>query len=632
MCGLVGFVDDRADGAADVERRVLAMARALAHRGPDDERLWREGPVALALRRLSILDLATGQQPMRGDRGAVIVHNGEIYNYLELRRDLEAAGERFRTESDTEVLLRLWERHGPACLDLLNGMFAFAIWDPRRRRLFLARDRLGEKPLFYFHSGRFLAFASEIKALLALERVRAGTGVDPRAVSDFLSYGYVLGPKTAFRGIERLPPAHYAVFDPETGSLRASDYWPIADRFRAPARPYDRSAREEFAALLGDAVRIRLRSDVPLGAFLSGGLDSSSIVVAMKRHAQGDVRAFCARFADSSYDETPYARTVADRAGVGLTEIAGDADRADHLGRLVWQTDEPFADTSILPTFRLCRAARQSVTVALSGDGGDELLAGYPTVLADRWYGLYRRLPLGVQRGAKRLADRLLRPSYRKVSLDYKVRQFLGAAGLSPERAHAWWRTVFGEDEKRELMSPALREACRSYDPFAAFAEHFARVAGASPLSRFLYVDIKTWLPDDILVKTDRMSMAHGLELRAPFLDHRLIELVAGFADEAKLAGARKKVILKDVMRPHLPATVIRRWKRGFSAPTDRLGALRPDPGSREWLNPEFRLRPRFEDVTYKSFALAVLNEWLAKMRKLEHTGHWAIEDACERA
>jgi asparagine synthase (glutamine-hydrolysing) len=615
MCGLAGFVDGDMRVPEPVPA-LAAMVATLVHRGPDGEGLWHGGQVHLGHRRLAIIDTTdAGAQPMTGQSGSVIVFNGEIYNHPELRIELESAGFHFRTRSDTEVLLAAWTHWGPDCLSRLIGMFAFALWDARAGRLFLARDRLGKKPLHFCHAGRFLAFGSEAKALLALETVRRGAALDAQALADFLTLGYVLSPKTIHANIRRLPSAHWAEFDPATGILRTHEYWRLEDHVLAPRRRYDKAAREQFAALLEDAVRIRLRADVPVGCFLSGGLDSSTVAAMAQRVASQPPRAFCVGFSDKSFDERGHARHVADHLGIALEVLEGGSEAVD-LAALIHHCDDPFADTSLLPTWQLNAAAARHVKVALSGDGADEILAGYPTYRADRLYRLYRHLPSSAQAALDAGARRWLRPSYRKVSLDYKLRQFLAGRGLSPERAHAWWRVLFSADERRRMLADDLLATLGDYEPLDAFDSHFARVEKADFLDRSLYVDIKTWLVDDILVKADRMSMAHGLEVRSPFLDHRLVEFTLALEPKAKMAGRRQKVALRDAAQSLLPAAILRRRKEGFGAPTQNCGALVPPALDFPRLfRHDFALDREREDVTYKSFALGILTGWLSLHR-----------------
>jgi asparagine synthase (glutamine-hydrolysing) len=623
MCGISGVVDLSGAPAAKMAAEAEAMAATMIHRGPDGGGCWSADCVGLSHRRLSIIDLEGGTQPMVGSSGRVIVFNGEIYNFVELKAELEAAGLRFATHSDTEVLLRAFERWGVDCLGRLVGMYSFAIWDPADRSLFLARDRLGKKPLFLARDGKRLAFASEIKALLTLDWVRDGAATDYRAISDFLSLGYILGPKTAFANMEQLLPGHWARWD-ESG-WRSGEYWSLADLVKAPKVALTSAVGDRFMALLEDAVRIRLRSDVPVGVHLSGGIDSSAVMAVAARVAATPPKAFVAAFDEGEFDESGYARLVAAHVGAAIESCHGHG-AGEGLGRMLWHYDQPFADTSLVPTFHLNAMARPFARVVLGGDGADELFAGYPTYVADRAYGVYRHMPRPLQRGLSSLADRLVRPRYGKVGWDYKLRQFLKSGGLSREEAHYWWRCVFSEAEKRRLLSPDALAAMGDYRPFDAFAEHFRNVEGGEGgfLDRSLYVDIKTWLADDILVKVDRASMASSVEVRSPLLDHRLVEFAFTLPESAKMAGGRQKVILKDAMATLLPPEIMNRKKRGFNAPTRPY--WRPDSdigGKDDGILAGLALDETREDVTFRRFGLSVLSTWLEMVERLRAGGGW---------
>ncbi len=623
MCGICGVVDLGGMPAPQMAALVEAMAATMTHRGPDGFGQWSDSGVGLAHRRLAIIDIAGGAQPMVGRSGRVVTFNGEIYNFVEIKAELEQAGEIFDTHSDTEVLLRAFERWGPDCLKRLVGMFAFAVWNPADRSLFLARDRLGKKPLFIARAEGRIAFASEIKALLRLDWVRRGAKVDYRAISDFLSLGYVQSPKTAFANVETLPAAHWARW--EAGNWRDGEYWSLAETVKGPKRAMSVGVREEFLDLLKDAVRIRLRSDVPVGVHLSGGIDSSAVMAVAAKVAATPPKAFVARFDDEEFDESGYARKVAAHVGAEIESCLGHSDHRD-LRHMLWHYDEPFADTSLVPCFHLNAMARPFARVVLGGDGADELLAGYSTYGADRAYDLYRLLPQPVQKAASALADRLVRPRYKKVGWDYKLRQFLKSGGLSREEAHCWWRTLFSEDEKRRILSPEALAEIGDYRPVDTSLAHFRDVEGgeAGFLDRSLYVDIKTWLADDILVKVDRASMASSVEIRSPFLDHRLVEFCFTLPEAAKMDGGEQKVLLKQVMRDLLPAEIMARKKRGFNAPTRPY--WRPDadigghvPGIRAGL----ALDETREDVTFRRFGLSVLATWLEMVDELGRSGEW---------
>jgi asparagine synthase (glutamine-hydrolysing) len=612
MCGIAGIIgQDLVKGAPAA--CVAAMAGKLKHRGPDGEGIWADGDVGLAHRRLAIIDIGGGAQPMLSPSGMVIVFNGEIYNYIELRHELMAKGRQFVSNSDTEVLLALFEEYGEHCVDRLVGMFAFAIWNPRRRRLFVARDRVGKKPFYYAHCGRDFAFASEIKALMALEPVRDGARLDVRALSDFLSFGYVLAPKTFHTNIAAMPAGHAGWFDADSGHWHHWDYWRVEQYFNTSRRPFDARAQECFTQLFDDAVRIRLRSDVSVGAFLSGGLDSAAVVEsAARQQGEAPVLAFTVAFDDPSFDESERARMVAGHLGVPFA--CCEPTDGDELGldALVEAADQPFADTSMIPTFGLCRAARRQVKVALSGDGADELLAGYATYRANSLYRWFRHVPRPVGARLRKAAEHVLRPSYRKVGWDFKIRQFLRAHGLGREEAHGSWRMYFSEAEKNRLLSPEIRRRLAGYDPLAEMTAWFRKVPAAPFLEQTLFVDLKTWLADDILVKVDRMSMANALEVRSPFLDHRLIEFVAQLDSGAKMLGRLQKVALRRHLQGRIPSSILKHPKRGFNAPTRHIAqeAMPPDLAPSVF-QPDFRLDSAREDISYKGFALAVLGSWL---------------------
>ncbi|MBI4968097.1 MAG: asparagine synthase (glutamine-hydrolyzing) [Rhodospirillales bacterium] len=614
MCGIAGIVTTAPGDPRLMEASVRRMTDALLHRGPDGEGVWLGDGVALGHRRLSIIDPAGGAQPMIGESGAVIVFNGEIYNYRELRADLEARGCRFKTESDTEVLLAGFEVFGEDILERLIGMFAFAIWQPDRKSLFLARDRLGKKPLVYFEGPGFFAFASEMKALLALDEVRPRVDIDPLALSDFLSLGYIMTPRSILKGIAKLPAGHCGRYQGRQAGFRAVPYWRLEDFVTAPRGRYDGRAREEFAALLDDAVRLRLRSDVPVAGYLSGGIDSASVMALAARHGGASLKTFCVSFEDASFDESELAGQTAKHLGLDLTKLPCPNLQDDELEHLGDAFDEPFADTSQIPTYLMNRAASRLTKVALTGDGADECLAGYSTYRADVLHRLVSGFPSAVLRVADGLASSLLRPSYRKVSFDYKLRRFLGGAGLDRRRAHYWWRGLFSEDEKGRILSPDIVKACAGYDPFEIYAGYFAPVRSAAFLDQCLFVDIKTWLQDDILVKADRMSMANSVEVRSPFLDHRLVEFLAGLEPPAKMLGLSQKRILRHAMQGRLPASVLRRPKQGFNAPSRPYGlnaaSARDFP---QFFRHDLVLDPGAEDVSFKSFALRVLDIWLRK-------------------
>ena len=547
----------------------------MRHRGPDGEGVFDEPGVTLVHRRLSIIDIEGGTQPMSYADGRYwITYNGEIYNYRELRSDLETRGFPFRTRSDTEVILAAYAAWGLNALDRLNGIFAFGLWDRTERALVLARDHVGVKPLLFHHDASGLRFASEFKALLAHPAVERR--VDPRALRQYLALGYVMAPRTIVAGIAKLAAGHYLRL--RDGRVEMARYWDLASAAAAEPDP-GRSEQEHceaFDELLDRTVDQQMVSDVPLGAFLSGGIDSSTIAYYASRHAPGRLQTFSMGFAEKSFSELDFAGRTASHLNTVHRQAIVYPKTLDELEDFVWYYDEPLGDTSLVPTYDLARLARQHVTVALSGDGCDEILAGYDTYLADLFQGAYARVPGWLHRGLVRPLVERLPSSYRKVPLDFKIRQFVAHAHSSPARAHFGWRRMLDERESDALVgTPATDED----DPFLPYAEHFRAVADAPTLNQLLYVDVKTWLVDDILSKVDRATMASSLEARVPFLAPRVVEAAFRLPVRLKLHGLSRKVILKRIMRDRLPRSIIRRQKRGFNAPVSQWmrGPLRDD-------------------------------------------------------
>ena len=519
MCGITGFVDGREvgpDGLRERARLLDRMCRVIRHRGPDDQGAWVEAPVALGMRRLSIIDVAGGHQPISGEDGAVtIVFNGEIYNFRELHRDLEARGHRFRTHSDTEAIVHAYEEYGPGCLDRLRGMFAFAIWDARTRELFLARDRVGKKPLYYTTTpGGAFVFGSELKCLL--EHPEVPREVNHTAVDAYLTLGYVPDPLSIFRDVHKLPPGHHLTL--RGGAVTLKQYWDF-EYGPAEAKP-EGEYLEELRALLDEAVRLRLVSEVPLGAFLSGGVDSSVVVGLMARHSSRPVKTFSIGFAEDSHDELKYARIAAGRFATDHHEFVVKPESCQVVDELVRHFDEPFSDPSAVPTYVVSKLAREHVTVVLSGDGGDELFAGYTRYGTDLRRGAFARLPRPVRRG-------LMEPLSRALPHGAWGRNYLRNVSLDPVDRYADSMSFFNALSKRALYTPDFRRRLGDEDwTLGLFRRHDARVRSGEPLDRMLYIDSKTYLPGDIMTKVDRMSMAVSLEARAPLLDHKLIEFV----------------------------------------------------------------------------------------------------------
>ncbi|MBF0323980.1 MAG: asparagine synthase (glutamine-hydrolyzing) [Alphaproteobacteria bacterium] len=565
MCGIAGKIDWAGMPGREVVERMVAR---MVHRGPDAGGVVVAGPAALGHRRLSVIDTrAVADQPMLDAQGDhLIVYNGEVYNFREIRGELEARGAVFRTTSDTEVVLEAYKAWGPDCVRRFNGMFALAVWDKRNRRLFLARDRLGKKPLYWSQlPDGGISFASELTALRADPAI--AERLNPRAMAQFLLLNYTLTSECILAGISKLPPAHYLIIE-EGRPLQPVRYWDLAACFHDKSRQSRPVAAEELAALLEDAVRLRLVSDVPLGAFLSGGIDSSSIVSAMTRLGNpADVRTFSIGFGESGFDERDEARFTADYLSVlHRDKVVGD-EIAAKLATIFAFTDEPFADSSIIPTYAVAELAREHVVVSLSGDGGDELFAGYETYVADKICRLAAWLPNSLVRSADKAFRHLVPPSRAKVGWDEKIRRFLHGMSGDAVSAHASWRHLFTPAELPDLLVPGLAEAVLGSDPLSDFHAFDAEVAGLDVVDRMSYIDIKTWLPDDILYKVDRATMAHALEARAPFLDHRLVEFAARLPPGHKLRGFDKKHVLKLSQIGRIPTRIARRKKAGFSAP-----------------------------------------------------------------
>ncbi|MDX2253595.1 MAG: asparagine synthase (glutamine-hydrolyzing) [Nitrospira sp.] len=561
MCGLCGIYN--VGTQERVERSALkAMADAITHRGPDEEGFFTSGPIGLGHRRLSIIDLQGGQQPMASQDGSVIVaFNGEIYNFLELRRRLEGKGYVFQTNSDTEVIIYLYQEVGEACFRELFGMFAIAIWDARSRKLLLARDRVGKKPLFYLYDGKRCVFASEMKAILELPGI--SREIDLEALSDYFSLLYVPAPKSIFRRIRKLRPGHYAVIS--DGGFREVTYWDLI--FASVEERSEEEWVEQLLAVYRDAVRIRLMSEVPLGAFLSGGVDSSSVVAIMSQLMGEPVITSSIGFKDKEFDELDYARLVAEQFKTKHHEQIVEPDAVGILDRLVWHYDEPFADSSAIPTYYVSKVAREHVTVALSGDGGDEIFAGYRRYLLDaRENAMRNMIPAPVRRAVFGPLSVL----YPKA--DWAPRVFRGKAtfeSLACSHIEGYFRSVSAcrPETKAQILHHDVQRQVRGYDTLDLFRDYYEKAGTTDPLSRIQYVDVKTYLPDDILAKVDRASMANSLEVRAPLLDHRLIELTTRIPSSLKLKGVTGKYIFKKALEPSLPAGVLYRKKMGFAVP-----------------------------------------------------------------
>ncbi len=567
MCGITGIFDTR--GKREIDRAALQrMNESQHHRGPDEGSVHVEPGLGFGHRRLSIIDVATGQQPLFNEDGSVcVVFNGEIYNFQELVPELEALGHVFRTRSDTEVIVHAWEAWGEESVKRFRGMFAFALWDRNRETLFLARDRLGVKPMFYalLADGTFL-FGSELKSLLAHGQLPRD--IDPHAIEEYFALGYVAEPGTIFRGAKKLSPAHTLLVRRGQPLPEPRQYWDV--RFTLDRQISLADACAELEARLRESIRLRMISEVPLGAFLSGGVDSSAVVAMMAGVSDGPVSTCSIAFADPKFDESAFAQQVADRYRTRHFVDRVESDDFDLVDTLAALYDEPYADSSAIPTYRVCQLARRHVTVALSGDGGDESFGGY------RRYRLHlmeermrASLPLGLRRPVFGFLGRV----YPK--LDWAPRIFRGKTtfeGMARTSVEAYFHSVsiLRAPMRRQLFSPKLRAELGGYDAFDVFERHASNAGTSDALSLIQYLDLKTYLVGDINTKVDRASMAHSLEVREPLMDHPLVEWLATLPRELKVRGNEGKVLLKKAMEPHLPHEVMYRPKMGFAVPLAR--------------------------------------------------------------
>ncbi|MFD9219686.1 asparagine synthase (glutamine-hydrolyzing) [Streptomyces sp. NPDC060064] len=556
MCGVAGIVST---SPPDPER-VRVMCRLIAHRGPDGEGFHTDAHAALGMRRLAIIDVAGGDQPVYNEDGTVAaVFNGEIYNFAELRERLIGCGHRFTTNSDTEVLVHLYEDHGEDLVGHLRGMFAFAIWDAARRRLLLARDRVGKKPLYYRQAGASLAFASELKALVADPAVPRE--LDPVALHHYLTYQYVPAPWSIYRSIRKLPPGHLLVW--QDGEVRLRRYWKLD--FTPQQVGCEREAAEQARELLLDATRVRMVSERPLGAFLSGGIDSSAVVAAMARVSDQPVKTFCIGFDDQRYDERSYAATVARRYGTDHHEfVVAGSSALEILPTVTRHFDEPFADSSAIPSFFVAQLSREHVTVVLNGDGGDESFGGY------RRYAYMKRVgrmqaPYRLHGALNRLGSALVEgsttPRLRRVGRGLRL------LGDTPQHRYATLMSYFTREAKDALYTDAMREQVAGVNSYELVTEMFDTSRADEDVNRLMDVDVNTYLPGDLLVKVDITTMAHSLEARSPFLDHHLMEWAAGLPGRWKVDGQVTKALLKKAMTPWLPSELITRPKAGFGVP-----------------------------------------------------------------
>ena len=569
MCGICGLV---AYGGGPDREALEAMNTTLLHRGPDSAGMIVNGPVGLAARRLSIIDLETGDQPIANeDRSVHVVQNGEIYNHAQLRRELEAQGHRMRTDhSDTEVLVHLYEQHGPAFAEKLRGMFAVAIWDSRERRLVLARDRFGIKPLHWARVPSGLAFGSELKCLLPAPGF--SREIDPDAVEAFLAFNSIPAPLTIYKRARKLPPGHYLVWQEGSDDVTIERY--ARELPSATPRP---AAPGDVLEALRDSVRAHLVSDVPVGVLLSGGVDSSALAALAATESGERIHTFSIGFEEQGFDETGRARLIAERYGTEHHELIVRPNAVELLPKLAETFDEPFADSSALPTWLVSELAASHVKVAMSGEGGDELFGGYYTYVADL---LAPRVGRAASL-ARPLIERLPSSSKRAASFDYKAKRFARAASLPPLERHHGWKEIFDAGTRRTLLTGG-----QGADPLLVYRDHYSETAGAPELARLQDIDLNVYLPSDLLVKTDRASMAHSLEARVPFLDTAVSQVALALPTSQKVRGFDKKRMLRKAVEPLLPREITHGRKQGFSIPASAWLRGELEPFAREVLSP----------------------------------------------
>lgn len=565
MCGIAGKVNWNNMRGSDV---IGGMCEKMKHRGPDDNGIVYLKNAVLGHRRLSIIDLSvSARQPMSSSDGRYyIVYNGEVYNFREIRAELETLGLNFKTKSDTEVILYAYMQWGPECLNKFNGMFAFAVWDDLRKELFLARDRFGKKPLYYHIGAGEVTFASELGALMMDDGI--SKTVSYEALNSYLALGYILSPMTLYKDIFKLEQATYMLISDYGKSVIKNCYWDYAGEFGNKVK----TGKEEIAAnllnLLDEAVKRRLAGDVPIGAFLSGGIDSSSVSKIMMKYHRGDLHTFSVGFDQESYNEINSAGRAAKWIGtIHHSMVCKSSLSQKMIDEAMEAYDEPFSDTSMIPTFALAKFTAKHVKVALSGDGADEIFAGYITYKADRYYFYARLLPLFMRKFLVKFGVNEHRSRQKKLGFAYKQKQFFRGTLDSPEKAHFLWRIIFSPEERINILGEDKRELVYDTDPFLTFKKYYKKVKELHWLDQSLYVDAMTWLADDILVKVDRASMRNSLEVRCPYLDIDLVKYAASIPADFKMAGLETKYILKKALRGTLPDFILKKKKSGFNAP-----------------------------------------------------------------
>lgn len=623
MCGICGIVNLHQEHSVEYND-IKRMCDVMIHRGPDDEGIQLDGNVGIGMRRLSIVDLVTGHQPIANEDGSIwIVCNGEIYNHLSLRSDLEKRGHIFRTKSDVESILHAYEEYGEESFQKLNGMFAFIIWDKNKKLFLLVRDRIGIKPLYYYLDKKRFVCASELKSVLQVDNVQRR--VDLQAIDNFLTFEYIPAPFTIFKDIKKLLPGHSLTL--RNGTIEIKRYWDITYK-ACESTEYE--IKQHIRELLQDSVKIRLMSDVPLGVFLSGGIDSSILVALMTHVMDQPVKTFSIGFEDSTYNELEYARIIAKKFNTEHHEFIIKPDAVELTEKLIGFLDEPLGDFSIFPTYLVSKMARDYVTVVLSGDGGDELFAGYDTYIADKIATYYCKLPGFIKNDLMKKVFGSIPPSSKKKGLINRSKRFIEGTRLPKSLRHARWMSFLQPAEKNVLYADSMKRNLVKGDPYKFIYHYFNEAAfnnSHDELNQQLYVDLKTYLVDNILVKVDRMSMAASLEARVPFLDYRFIELISCIPGDLKLKGIKTKWILKQSMLDILPKKILFRGKEGFSIPIKNwlqnelkpmmTDVLSPDRIKREgYFNPEYieRLKNEhlkgIENHSHRIWALMMFEMW----------------------
>ena len=590
MCGIVGYLNLNGEPLTERDNHLSAMCHSIAHRGPDEEGMKLIGPAAIGMTRLAIIDVSGGQQPIGNEDGKVwIVFNGEIYNFQELQERVLSLGHTLVTKSDTECIVHLYEEYGTGCLQYLEGMFSFAIYDSRKQRLFIARDRLGEKPLHYgVFDGTFI-FGSEIKGILTHPKARRE--LDSLAMQKYLSLEYVPSPHSIFKGISKLPPAHYMVV--EGGQIKIERYW-LPDI--KTEKISENEAQEELIRLLKRSIELRLISEVPLGVFLSGGIDSSCIAALASQFSSSPVKTFSIGFDDKSFDESSHALAVAKHIGADHEVVTFSPELGFETLSELWEIlDEPLADASIVPTYSLSKMTRKHVTVALAGEGGDELFGGYPTYQAHKFAPMWGLMPQALRQGLLEPALNSLPVNMNNLSFDFKVKRFIGAAAEPAVRRHLRWMGSIRMADQPQLLMPEHQILAETMEenilgdlPLVHLNGHSPRGSVHDVINNIMRLDMTTYLPDDLLVKSDRASMAASLEVRLPFLAYPLVEFALKLPPELKVHGLTTKYLLKKAVAPYLPEYIMKRPKKGFGIPVAK------------WLRNEFR--PVVDELLGESF------------------------------